>query len=127
MSSVTQPTVPLHLRSPSGLTVQINANGSIRRIEYGDVIVNLLLGNALEGGPANLYLRRLGGRPAATPLLGPRSPAQVRCDRQGLSLTGAWQDLRFSISLVLAASAPAWFWHLELENTGDQAATLDLI
>ena len=30
-------------------------------------------------------------------------------------------------SLVLAESAPAWFWHLALENHGDEAETLDLI
>lgn len=127
MSSHTQPIVPFHLRSPSGLSVQVNANGSLRRIDYGDVIVNLFLGNALEGGPANLYLRRLGGQATATPLLGPRSPARVCCDGQGLTLTGVWQDLGFSLSLTLASSAPAWFWHLELVNTGDRVAGLDLI
>ena len=51
----------------------------------------------------------------------------MRCDSQGLTLIGAWQDIRFTVSLVLAKSAPAWFWHVALENTGDAAATLDLI
>jgi cellobiose phosphorylase len=28
---------------------------------------------------------------------------------------------------VLAQSTPAWFWHVELENTGDSGITCDLI
>ncbi len=118
---------PVRLESPSGLTVQVNANGSIRRMDHGDIILNLFLGNELDGGPANLYLRRLGESVEAVPLLGPRSPAAVRCDSQGLTLAGTWQGIRFTVSLVLAETAPAWFWHVALENTGDQAATLELI
>ncbi len=101
--------------------MQVNANGTIRRIDYGDIIVNLFLGNEVEGGPANLFLRRVGERVEAIPLLGPRSPAEVRCDSQGLALTGTWQAIRFTVSLILAESAPAWFWHVALENTGDAA------
>ena len=118
---------PVRLESPSGLAVQVNANGSIRRMDYRDIMLNLFLGNELEGGPANLYLRRLGESVEAIPLLGPRSPAEVRCDSQGLTLTGTWQGIRFTVSLALAETAPAWFWHVALENTGDHAATLDLI
>ena len=53
---------PLHLASPSGLVVQVNKNGSVRRIDHRDVTVNAFLGNELEGGAANLYLRRHGAR-----------------------------------------------------------------
>jgi len=118
---------PVRLESPCGLAVQVNANGSIRRFDYQDIIVNLFLGNELEGGPANLYLRRFGESVAAMPLLGPSSPAEVRRDSRGLALGGTWQGIRFAVSLVLAETAPAWFWHVALENTGDAAATLDLI
>ena len=40
---------PVELRSPSGLRVQVNRNGSIRRIDHGDVTVNLFLGSEVEG------------------------------------------------------------------------------
>jgi 1,2-beta-oligoglucan phosphorylase len=33
----------------------------------------------------------------------------------------------FVVSLVLGASDSAWFLHVDLENIGDVAATLDLI
>ena len=118
---------PLHLQSPSGLCVQVNANGSIRRIDHRDILLNLFLGTEIEGGPANLYLRRLGTSIEAIPLLGPRSPAVVRLDAHGLRLVGEWSDLRFQVSLVLATSAPAWVWHVRLENTGSRAVRGDRI
>ncbi len=51
---------PVRFESPSGLSVQVNANGSIRRIDHRDIILNLFLGSEIEGGPANVYLRRHG-------------------------------------------------------------------
>jgi len=74
---------PFRLESASDLSVQVNANGSIRRIDHRDIILNLFLGNEMEGGPANLYLRRHGEAIEAVPLLGPRSPAAVYCDERG--------------------------------------------
>lgn len=118
---------PVRIASPSGLAIQVNANGSIRRIDHRDVIVNLFLGNELEGGPANLFLRRRDGAVAWTPLLGPASPGRVRLDERGLEVAGEWAGLHFRASLVLAASAPAWFWHVTLENRDATAATLDLV
>lgn len=119
--------VPFCLASPSGLTVQVNTNGSVRRIDCGDVIVNAFLGNELEGGPANLYLRRHGARLEWTPLLGPRSPAAVKLEENVFEVTGEWARIRFRVSLVLAASAPAWFWHVVLENAGHASQTVDLV
>jgi hypothetical protein len=118
---------PVRISSPSGLSVEVNANGSIRRIDHGDIMLNLFLGNEVEGGPANLYLRRQGEQVEAVPLLGPRSPSAVRCDERSLTLSGQWQGIRFVVSLVLAESSPAWFWHVALENDGSSAETLDLI
>ena len=115
------------LVSPSGLTFQVNANGSIHRIDHRGITVNAYLGNEIEGGPANLFLRRHGARVQWTPLLGPRSPGAVRLDEDGLHVTGEWGDLRFRLSLRLAASAPAWFWHVAVENGGGSATTIDLV
>ncbi len=121
------PPGPVRLASPSGLAVELTGSGALRRIDLGGVIVNLFLGSEVEGGPANLFLRRRGSRIEWTPLLGPRSPGRVRLDASGLEISGDWSGLRFRVSLRLAASAPAWFWHLQLENAGRAPETFDLL
>ncbi|HVH04736.1 MAG TPA: hypothetical protein VNE71_01920, partial [Myxococcota bacterium] len=118
---------PVHFANGAGLAIQVNANGSIRRIDHHDVIVNAFLGNELEGGPANLFLRRHGERIAWTPLLGPRSPGRIRFDEAGLAIEGEWEGIRFVVSLRLAESAPAWFWHVGLANEAAEAQTVDLV
>jgi cellobiose phosphorylase len=118
---------PYRLESPAGLTIQLNANGSIRRMDHRDIFLNLFLGTEIEGGPVNLYLRRPRASVEATPLLGPRSPAVIRVDDRGMNAEGDWQGIRFQVSLVLAASAPAWFWHVMLKNTNEAMETVDLI
>jgi cellobiose phosphorylase len=127
MKSSTPVGFPFRAASPSGLSVELNANGSVRRMDCGDILLNVFLGNEAEGGLANVTLRRLGATAEAIPLLGPDSPASYQfCDR-GLVACGTWGSLAFRLRLVLAESAPAWFWHVELENTGTEAVTCDLI
>ena len=115
-------TTPVCLTSASDLRVQINANGSLRRIDHRDVIVNLFPGNEAEGGPTNLYLRRRDRSVEAIPLLGPGSGARDRLRDDGFAARGTWSDVRFDVSLLLAQAAPAWFWHVALENVGGAAA-----
>ncbi|MCC6847538.1 MAG: hypothetical protein IT294_03485 [Deltaproteobacteria bacterium] len=121
------PAFPHRLTSPAGLVVQVNANGSIRRIDHGDVVVNLFPGSEMEGGPANVWLRRRGDGIAATPLLGPRSPGAVEVGADRLEVRGVWDAIDFALTLVLAASAPAWFWHLRLVNRGATPVTVDAV
>ena len=127
-TSTSSPTTyPLHIASPSGLQVQVNANGSIRRMDYRDILLSLFLGNEVEGGPTNVYLRRHEIELEAVPILGPHSPAVFSLDQQGLTARGEWKGIRFTASLRLAASAAAWFWPVALENVGHDAASMDLI
>jgi len=118
---------PRRLQSPSGLAFQLNANGSIRRMEHADVTLNLFPGNEVEGGPTNVWVRRLGEKRACTPLLGPGSPLRLELDDAGLRGAGTWNGVGITLSLVLARTSPAWFWHVALENRGDGAVELDLV
>jgi 1,2-beta-oligoglucan phosphorylase len=118
---------PTRFESPSGLSVQVNANGSIRRIDHRDIILNLFLGSEVEGGPTNVYLRRHGRSIESVPLLGPRSPAAVLVDENGLTLHGDWNDIAFTLSLTLVQSAPVWQWRGALENKGTAPVVVDLI
>ncbi|MEI8037892.1 MAG: hypothetical protein WCJ14_05835 [Verrucomicrobiota bacterium] len=129
MNAPSPPSVsfPARVASPAGLSVELNANGSIRRLDHGEIMLNLFLGNEAEGGPANIYLRHHGVVMETIPLLGPASPACYEVRDAGMVASGTWRDLTFRLELVLAQSAAAWFWHVELENTGTAAATCDLI
>ena len=118
---------PVRFESPSGLSVEVNANGSIRRIDHGDIILNLFLGSEIEGGPANVFLRLHGASIESVPLLGPGSPAVVLLDDHGLTVRGDWKDIGFALSLSLAQSAPAWRWHATLENKTAADVVVDLI
>jgi cellobiose phosphorylase len=105
----------------------VNANGSLRRMDYRDVVLNLFLGNELEGGVTNVYLRVLGDDVRYIPLFGPRSTAIVEGAEDRFTAHGEWSGLRFAASLVLARSAPAWFWHVVLEHQSSGELTVDLI
>ena len=122
---------PLLLSGSSGLRAEINANGSLRRFDCGAIALALFVGNEVEGGPANLYLRRhsSGGAPeSSTALLGPRSPTRFRIDPQSgmLAGSGTWLGIEYALALVLARNATAWFWHVHLLNTGSSWQELDL-
>lgn len=123
---------PANWSSPSGLRVECHENGTLGCVAFGDIVVNLFAGSALEAGPANLVLRRhhaANAAVASTPLLGPRSPTCWRIDPGAGRLEGAgeWQGLRYRVALRLAAAAPAWFWHLRVENAGAEAVRFDVL
>ena len=127
MKTPTPTVFPFRSASPAGLSAELNSNGSIRRMDCGDIILNNFLGNEAEGGMTNIHLRRLGETVESIPLLGPGSPASYQVDDRGMTARGTWGDLNFRLRLVLAESATAWFWHVELENTGTTPVTCDLI
>ena len=118
----------IRLSSRSGLSADINANGSVRRFDCDPIALTLFIGNELEGGPTNLYLRRHSDMLQWTPLLGPLSRSRFHADPATGSLvgSGAWLDIHYSISLVLAGNAPAWFWHVRLENMNSSSQLVDL-
>jgi cellobiose phosphorylase len=121
------PSKPLRLASPSGLVALLNTNGSLRRMECGPVVLNLFPGNEVEGGPANLYLRRRSAPTAWTPLLGPESPLAFDLDEGGLRGHGVWEGIDVSLAFVLAATAPAWFWHVELQSRASGGDEVDVV
>jgi 1,2-beta-oligoglucan phosphorylase len=118
----------MRLSSPSGLRAEINANGSLRRFDCGALTLSLFLGNELEGGPANLYLRRRSAEAEWTALLGPTSPTRFAASEAGDRLIGSgeWLGIEYSIALVLARDVSAWFWHVRLRNTSSVPQELDL-
>jgi len=135
---VTSPApIPEDIRGPdgtrtlcnaAGLAIQMRANGALGRIDCHGVMVNLFPGHEVEGGPANLWLRRHGAAGVqAVPLLGPASPLRPQPGPGPYTASGSWRGLELQLQLRLAADAPAWFWHLLLRNDNAAEVTLDLL
>nr|WP_298716876.1 hypothetical protein [uncultured Steroidobacter sp.] len=122
------PLSPARLESPAGLSAELLANGAVRRMDHGDTIINLFIGNELEGAVANLYLRRLNADALQyIELLGPRSPTRFSRCREGWTGSGEWSGIRYTVQLRLAAAAPVWFWQVSLENSAGSTQQVDLI
>jgi len=119
---------PHRLQSAAGLSVELLTNGALRRMDHGDTILNLFLGNELEGGVANLYLRRSNSDATQyIELLGPRSPTKFQPAGDSWVGAGEWSGIRYTVTLKLAESAPAWFWHVSLENSSSSDLNVDVV
>jgi cellobiose phosphorylase len=119
---------PTRLTSPSGLRAELNLNGSVRRLDCEAITLSLFVGNEVEGGPTNVYLRRLTDKVEWIPLLGPSSPTRFHKDPATGRLigVGTWSGIDYSLTLLLAQGKPAWFWHVRLENTLPKKQQVDL-
>ncbi|MGH8319086.1 MAG: GH36-type glycosyl hydrolase domain-containing protein [Steroidobacteraceae bacterium] len=115
------------LTSRSGLRAEVTGSGTLRRLDCGPTTLTLFIGNEVECGPANLFLRRRSGTPGWTPLLGPSGPTRFAAQgTSSLAGRGNWQGIEYRISLALAQDAPVWFWHVQLTNASSAAQELDL-
>lgn len=110
------------------MALELNANGSLRQISRGGVVVCLFPGNEIEGGVANVYLRRHGQALDWIPLLGPASPTRFQQNEVDGELigTGTWKSVRYTITLTLSQRASAWFIHVHVQNDGADQQKLDL-
>ncbi len=112
------------------LQAELLPHGALLRLQAHGVMLNLFPANLMEGGPANLWLRRHGAATVeAVPLLGPNSPLQP-VDTAGAvawAAAGSWQGLALQLQLRLSAAEAAWFWHLEVQNTGSTPQRIDLL
>lgn len=111
---------PHLIRNQAGLEVELLSHGALRRVMVNPgLMLNLFPGNELEGGPANLWLRRHdAGGVRLAPLLGPLSPLSAHVADGGFEMRGDWDGLALRLQLRLAADAPTLFWHLDVENRG---------
>ncbi len=119
----------MELTSPSGLRATFDERGTLLGLMCGDIAVNLFPGNPLDGGPTQLVLRRHADAVESTPLLGPHSATRWRLDAHHPMIEGAgeWCGLRYRIAFRLAAAAPAWFWHVAVENASTAPLRIDLL
>jgi 1,2-beta-oligoglucan phosphorylase len=98
----------LSIDNGAGLRFEFNDNASLRHLWLDHVHVNAFVGNEVEGGPANLWLRALDGSAAEpVPLLGPRSPLRFRRDGTALRAHGVGHGLQLRLALRVAVGSGA--------------------
>jgi len=114
------------IRNKAGLEAELLSHGALRRLLLAPgLMLNLFPGNELEGGPANVWLRRRDGSGwQAVPLLGPQSPLQVHVEEGAFEMRGEWQGLALRLQLRLAADETTLFWHLHIENRSGAACEI---
>jgi len=117
----------MKLTSPSQIQVQLLRQGGVATVDAPSLRLNLFTGNELEGGPLNLVLRRRAGNGVAAvlPLLGAQQT--LSADSVQAEWQGEWQGLVWRLQLRLAASQTAWFWQLQVDNLGPDAAEIDAV
>ena len=126
--TATKPARPRRYESPAGLVVHVNANGSIRRMEHGDIVLNLFPGTrsragrptSICGGSAPTSRRRhSSGR-------GARS--RPRLDAAGLRAPASGTGSASPSTLVLAADSARVVLARHASRTRtDAAVTVDLV
>ncbi|WP_457322719.1 GH36-type glycosyl hydrolase domain-containing protein [Roseateles sp. P5_E11] len=110
-----------------GLEAELLSHGALRRLMFGPALMlNLFPGNELEGGPANVWLRRrdAGGNWRIAALLGPLSPLSAHTDEGAFEMRGEWDGLALRLQLRLAADEAVLFWHLQAANVSDTACEI---
>lgn len=116
------------LSSDAGLRAVFTDEACLARLDAGDTSLLMYPASPHEAGPLNLWLRRLDGDAAAyVPLLGPASPSTVTWTADGPTASGEWEGLRYAVTFRLASAAPAWFWHVVVENTAATQAVVDVV
>src|SRR5262245_26810958 len=92
----------IRLTSRAGMSLEINGNGSLRRFACNGILINLYVGNKVEGAPANVYLRHHSQTIEWLPLLGPRSGTRFQLDEASGRLVGfgTWRGIYYVIELA---------------------------
>lgn len=110
--------------SPGPCRFEFTPTGDIRRFCCGDVMLNRLIGNSLDGSPANLWLRvrQPDGHWCAAPLLGCGSGSSLSSGQNCLEFSG--HVLGVDYLATFHAYSCGWRWEITLQGHGE---TVDVI
>lgn len=95
-------------------------SGDIRRITDGNQeMINQLVGNLLDGGASNLFLRiHRDNRYLTTKLIGLESPSQFVIENNIAHYFGSFEGIDYHVQLQVIANS--WFYDLSLSSTHSQ-------
>jgi CRISPR-associated protein Csx3 len=110
------------------MAARFTRSGALQRLEVDDRSLLMYPADELEAGPANLYLRiRRDEGVESVALIGPGSASTIRWSSAGPIISGAWQDLQYTVTFRLADAVTAWFWHVSVRSTRPGITEIDLV
>ena len=119
---------PLEITNAAGLRLQFSPAGHLQAIRHESVLINQLIPLAVEDSLMRLSVRVKGSSPQVKPLIGLAADLTLRqVTANSLTWKGIPLQLEHSVSVLLHASLPAWYWRVHLRNTSDAAVTLDVL
>ncbi|WP_080873208.1 GH36-type glycosyl hydrolase domain-containing protein [Oceanobacillus timonensis] len=111
----------IHSFTSNRLTISFLNSGDIYRIQHGDILINQILSNSLDGSLQNIYLRIFeeDGNISATPLLGVHSNSTFSIGVNKAKWTGNVAHVDYEVIFHLHQST--WFWEVNLTGETKQA------
>ena len=118
------------LSNESGLSVSVLPNGCLFAIEDrragGTLMINQILGSALGGGIARLYLR-IGAEPLIREAVGPAADVEFGVAPDRFVWAGETEGIRHETVLQLHARESLWLWRVAITNTTAAPVVADAI
>lgn len=113
----------IHIRAGDLRFTFLNT-GDLFEAGCGNIRINQLLGNVLDGSLNNLYLRiyRQDQR-IVVPLLGVKSKSTVKYSKSNLEWKGRVLDLDYSVTFTLTDQG-IWFWDVIVEGAGAEVEVI---
>ncbi|MDR0297405.1 MAG: cellobiose phosphorylase [Streptococcaceae bacterium] len=109
--------------SKEKLEISFVATGDIHTIKSGQVMINQLMGQEIDGSLSNIYLRFLENDTIRFfPLIGKRARAHFFLGNATAKWTGKIETVSYEVTLKLADNQ--WFWEVLLDG---QAKKIDLV
>ncbi|MDD4737085.1 MAG: cellobiose phosphorylase, partial [Kiritimatiellae bacterium] len=116
------------VKNDHGLCFRFLPNGGLHSIQCGDIMINQVLGNPLEGGMNAVYLRLHEASGISwISLVGPASQSHFDFGDGAPAWHGEWNGLKYCCRLLLGETSASWFWRVDVENMGTESVCLDVV
>ncbi|MGZ9585658.1 GH36-type glycosyl hydrolase domain-containing protein [Paenibacillus marinisediminis] len=116
MTTTTRDLIPIQA---GNITFTFMESGDIRDIMHGDMMVNQVISNPLDGSMNNIYLRiHRDGSIHVVPMVGIRSKSEVRFTDSQVIWEGEAEGIRYTVTFTLTQHG-IWFWDVAINGDGE--------
>lgn len=117
----------VQLTNTADLRFELFPHGGVHAIRCGELLVNQLLANPLEGGLNGLWLRVHEPGAVHSRRIAGAQPGQVAFGKHAARWSGTWNDLRYECVLALHPTEPFWTWRVQVRHHGEAPRRVDCL